>query len=96
MWLVCEDKNIISAKDKLTSLFNEYRLYSSDIDPIKTIEDLAKHIEFCVDGGYPMLNPVDEVSYFRKDYMKSNVGALVQSVVNKNTDAFGFSSMSNQ
>lgn len=42
MWMVCDDECISQAKDELISLFEQYGLSSSDIDPVQTIYDLAE------------------------------------------------------
>ena len=62
---------------------------------IEIVEDLTGHIEDCINGEYSALEPVDEVSMNRIDYMQRHVGVLVQSVANKNPDSFGAMPMSN-
>lgn len=56
---------------------------------IETVEDLSDHIEFCLEGGYEVLQPVDEISKNRVDYMQHHVGLLVQTVADKNPISFG-------
>jgi len=40
LWMVCEESNIPKTIEQLTVLFQEYHIYSSDINPIQTIKDL--------------------------------------------------------
>ena len=57
---------------------------------IESVEDLSMFIEGCLDGGYYYpLNPVDEISEARNEYMQKNIGVLVMAVANKNKKAFG-------
>lgn len=53
IWMVCEDKNIVNAKDSLINLFNEYNLQPSDIDPIRTIHDLEEIKNDLYEGNMP-------------------------------------------
>lgn len=42
MWMICEDNKIETAKKQLTTLFEQFNLHTSDIDPIKTINEMNK------------------------------------------------------
>lgn len=42
LWMVCKEDDIPKAIEKLTLLFHEYHLYSSDINPIQTLKDLEE------------------------------------------------------
>ena len=43
--MICEESDIPKVIEKLTALFYEYHLYSSDINPIQTLKDLEKIVE---------------------------------------------------
>ncbi len=45
LWMICEESDIPKAIETLTSLFYEYHLYSSDINPIQTLKDLEKIVK---------------------------------------------------
>ena len=45
LWMICEESDIPKVIEKLTALFYEYHLYSSDINPIQTLKDLEKIVE---------------------------------------------------
>lgn len=60
MWMVCEQSCIDSAKEKLTILFDEYNMHTSDINPIQTIEDISEITEDLRIGNMPeKLLPID-------------------------------------
>ena len=60
MWMISKEKNIGEAKDQLISLFNEYDMRTSDVDPINTINDMAEISEQLKDGIMPKkLLPID-------------------------------------
>ena len=62
---------------------------------IVSSEDLLRHIEECVNGGYSAVGIVDEVSMKRVDYMKKHTELLADTVASKNPGAFGASALSN-
>lgn len=39
MWMICQDDKIEEAKKVLVYLFNNYGMYTSDVDPVATIND---------------------------------------------------------
>lgn len=45
LWMVCEESNIPKAIEQLTSLFHEYQIQSSDINPIQTMKDLEEIVD---------------------------------------------------
>ena len=75
--------------EELISAYNRYVEAYKNEHGIETVEDLSKHIEECVNGKYPMLVPVDEVSQKRVDYMNKHIETLTETVVSKNSGSFG-------
>lgn len=60
MWLVCDKSCITGAKEQLTSLFEENNLYPSDINPMKTLEDIFSINNELKNGNIPKTNlPLD-------------------------------------
>lgn len=53
MWMVCKDTYIDTVKDELLTLFSEYNLYPSDINPIQTINDMVKISQDLKNGIMP-------------------------------------------
>ena len=80
--------NFDPSKD-LCEAYDRYVENYKETHGIETEEDLAKHIEDCVSGGYLELVPVDEVSRKRVAYMKNRIDLLAQSVSDKNQGSFG-------
>ncbi|MDD3186866.1 MAG: hypothetical protein PHD02_00090 [Bacilli bacterium] len=76
MWLVCDDNYCESAAAILISLFQKYRLLPSDIDPVKTIEELWEIARSLKTGLMPKYNlPLDAhiISY-------SNLALLIEKI----------------
>ncbi|MDE5587428.1 MAG: hypothetical protein K2I72_03540 [Bacilli bacterium] len=42
MWMVCDEMDIQDAAEELVSLFEQHNIQSSDINPVKTIEDISE------------------------------------------------------
>ncbi len=80
--------------EELIKAYNRFVEKYKRIRRIETVEDLARHIEDCLNGSYGHLVPIDTVSEKRVDYMQRHVGLLVQSVVDKNEECFGMLPMS--
>ena len=40
MWMICADDKIEEAKVGLVKLFENYDMHTSDIDPVRTINDM--------------------------------------------------------
>lgn len=60
MWLVCDDGSIEQAQTELTELFRQYDLHSSDINPIRSIDEVSYITEMVSKGVFPkMLLPID-------------------------------------
>jgi len=53
LWSVCEDERIFSIKDELSNLFNYYGMYTSDTDPLKTMDDIIEIVEQLKNGIIP-------------------------------------------
>lgn len=56
---------------------------------IQTQEDLAEHIDDCIEGAYEPLVPMNEMGVQRVGYMKFHEDILQNSVCAKNPDEFG-------
>ena len=53
MWMIVEDDKFEKAKDKLLDRFNKLGLYTSDVDPVRTIEELDEVVNDLKDGIMP-------------------------------------------
>lgn len=42
MWMVCNDKDVETAKTTLSRLFEVFDMHTSDVDPVKTIQDVSE------------------------------------------------------
>ncbi len=60
MWMVCNSKDVSEAKEKLIGLFNENKMYPSDINPMRTISDVEEIVDYIKRGYMPEKNlPLD-------------------------------------
>lgn len=60
MWLVCEDGSIEQAQGELTELFKQYDMRTSDLDPIKSIDEVSYITDMVKQGVFPKLFlPID-------------------------------------
>lgn len=60
MWLVCKDGCTNQAQTELTELFKQYNMHTSDLDPIKSIEEISFIAEKIKQGIFPkILLPID-------------------------------------
>lgn len=60
MWLVCKDGQIATAEKELSKLLDENNIYSSDINPIASIEDVKKISIKLKEGKMPeIFLPID-------------------------------------
>lgn len=60
MWLICADDKMEEAKDILVKIFNALDMHPSDIDPLKTIDDVSSIAEDIYQGKMPKkLLPLD-------------------------------------
>lgn len=53
MWMICHDDLIESAKTTLSSLFNSYNMYTSDINPVRTVKEVGKIVNDLETGKMP-------------------------------------------
>lgn len=51
MWMICDSENVETAKKELIKLFAENNISSSDIDPVKTIENVIEIVHQLKSGG---------------------------------------------
>ncbi len=51
MWMICDSENVETAKKELIKLFDENNISSSDIDPVKTIENVIEIVHQLKSGG---------------------------------------------
>lgn len=42
MWMVCDDEYVEEAKQESIQIFDDHSLYTSDVDPIQTIQDMIE------------------------------------------------------
>ena len=60
MWLVCEDGCTKKAQAELIELFKQYNMHTSDVDPIKSIDEVSYITEMVSKGVFPKkLLPID-------------------------------------
>lgn len=70
MWLVCEDGTTENAENELEKMFHEIGMDSSDINPVKTIDDVDEIVKGIKQGEFPhKYLPIDahivEYSYLK-------------------------------
>lgn len=53
MWMICDDKCVEEAKEKLLREFKKHNMYTSDVSPIQTIEDVSQITEDLKAGRMP-------------------------------------------
>lgn len=60
MWMICEDGYLLPTSEKLTKLFAEHQMRTSDVDPVRTIEELCQIADSLKKGIMPKyLIPID-------------------------------------
>ena len=60
MWLVCEDGKVEEAQEELTKLLSEYKMRTSDVAPLSSIEDVSQIAQMLKDGRFPKIFlPID-------------------------------------
>ena len=60
MWLVCEDGKVEEAQEELTKLLSEYKMRTSDVAPLSSIEDVSQIAQMIKDGRFPKIFlPID-------------------------------------
>lgn len=60
MWIVCEDGSIEITQRELTELFRQYDMRTSDLDPIRSIDEVSYITEMVKNGVFPKIFlPID-------------------------------------
>ena len=60
MWLVCEDGKVEEAQEELTRLLSEYKMRTSDVAPLSSIDDVSQIAQMIKDGRFPKIFlPID-------------------------------------
>lgn len=60
MWMICEDGTIEQAQVDLAQLLEKYSINTSDVDPLSSVEDVAKIADMLKSGMFPKIFlPVD-------------------------------------
>ncbi len=60
MWLVCKEETVKQAQEELTDLLDKYNMRTSDIDPLKSLDDVVKVATSLKDGKFPRIFlPID-------------------------------------
>lgn len=60
MWMVCNQRDVLYTQEQLIYLFNKYQLYTSDVDPLRTIRDVEEIVKSLREGKMPKKNlPID-------------------------------------
>lgn len=64
MWLVCKEETVKQAQEELTDLLDKYNMRTSDIDPLKSLDDVVKVATSLKDGKFPRIFlPIDSDRY---------------------------------
>ena len=69
--------------------YNRYVEMYNEVHEIKSKDDLDKHIDNCIEGGYKPLLPTNEKGEERIAYMQDRIALLRNTVIKKNDDMFG-------
>ena len=75
--------------EQVVEAYNKYVTRYNQKHGIKTKEDLDKHIDDCISGGYDSLKPTNEKGEERISYMQDRIPLLRNAVINKNDHVFG-------
>ena len=60
MWMICEDGKVEEAKNTLVKLFDNYDMHTSDIDPVRTINEMEDIVSDLEAGKMPIrMLPLD-------------------------------------
>lgn len=53
MWIVCKDGKVEVAQEELTKLLEKYNMRTSDVDPLKSLDEVAEIATTLKDGKFP-------------------------------------------
>lgn len=53
MWMICEDGKLEEAQEQLARLLARHNIFTSDVDPLKTIKDMTEIVQNIKDGIMP-------------------------------------------
>ena len=53
MWMICEDGKVEEAKKTLVTLFDNYGMHTSDVDPVRTIDEMEDIVSDLESGKMP-------------------------------------------
>lgn len=53
MWMVCKDGEVEVAQEELTNLLEKYNMRTSDVDPLKSLDEVAEIATTLKDGKFP-------------------------------------------
>lgn len=60
MWIVCENGKVEKVQEEMSELFKRTRMCSSDVNPVKSIEDVEKIVTMLKNGDMPsVFLPID-------------------------------------
>lgn len=81
MWLVCDDGCIEQAEEELTRLLEEYKMHTSDIAPLSTINDVSEIARMLKEGVFPKIFlPIDShiIEYSKLKELIESVPEVLQ------------------
>lgn len=88
MWVVSGESNVEQTKEEMTKLFASFNLYPSDINPIKTMQDIIEISESIASGVMPDKNlPIDAHIIDKETLIDliEDVPKILMESVNENT-----------
>lgn len=81
MWMICEDGKIEEAQEQLARLLARHNIFTSDVDPLKTIKDMTEIVQNIKDGIMPKkFLPIDAhiMEYSEMQELISQVPAVLR------------------
>lgn len=81
MWMICEDGKLEEAQEQLARLLARHNIFTSDVDPLKTIKDMTEIVQNIKDGIMPKkFLPIDAhiMEYSAMQELISQVPAVLR------------------
>lgn len=86
MWMICEDGKIEEAQEQLSNLLAQHGIFTSDVNPLKTIGDMTEIVQNIKDGIMPeKFLPIDAhiMEYSEmKELISQVLGVLREAIKN--------------
>lgn len=81
MWMICKDGHLAEAQEQLANLLAQHRIFTSDVDPLKTLTDMNEIVQNIKDGIMPeKFLPIDAhiMEYSKMQELISQVPETLQ------------------